>query len=238
VTPTDRDKLLALIRLAGDAPPADPHVATDDDLLTSWRLGDLTPGEEDRFFAHLAACPACRASIVELAELLPETPEPVTVPAAPVMPSRRQRLIRTAGVASAACLVIGLVWALSSTSDSKELARAQQALNEGRLDDVFRRVEGIRPDRLRTDAERAEFHKVYEEAAYRKALAELKAGHYDEAAAHCLSAKAKGVTSSRLTTVYELATADPTDRESVWQKTLPSVDDPELKSVIEAHLKK
>src|SRR5205823_7809330 len=115
VKPRDRDRLLALFKLAADGPPAaGPHVADDDELLTAWRQGELTAAEEDRFFAHLDACPACRRRVAGLAGLFPEpAPAPVAVPSAVARPSRPRRLLLTAVVAVAACLVIGLAWVLS-----------------------------------------------------------------------------------------------------------------------------
>lgn len=203
MTPTDRDKLLALIRLAGDAPPAGPHVADDADLLTAWRLNELTSAEGERFFGHLASCTACRAAVVDLSDVFT-----VSSPAAPHRTSRRRRLWWTAGVAAAACLVIGVTWALSTSSDSDQFARARQEARDGQLDRALKRLSGIRPDRLRTDEERAEFARVYEAAVFRAALADLMAGDNEDAAAHVIAARARGVDSPRLTDLYLLATSD------------------------------
>ena len=54
MTPTERDHMLDLFRHAAGVPAATgAHVADDDELLAAWRMGDLSPAEEDRFYDHL-----------------------------------------------------------------------------------------------------------------------------------------------------------------------------------------
>ncbi|HJZ60096.1 MAG TPA: zf-HC2 domain-containing protein [Gemmataceae bacterium] len=208
---SDRDRVLALFQLAADVPPPDTgHVADDDELLTAWREGNLTPAEEERFFAHLDACPACRKAVVELAQSLP-APETPAVPEG-AKHSGSRRLLWTAAVALAACLVIGIAWALTGSNDPAELARARADLEQGRPEAALERLQNIRPDRLGGDGPRAELAKLREQAAYEAALDDLKAARYDEAARTCRSVREKGVNSARLTNVYLMATADPAER--------------------------
>jgi tetratricopeptide (TPR) repeat protein len=205
VKPEDRDRLLALFQLAAEVPPATSgHVTDDDDLLTTWRQGELTPAEEDRFFAHLDACPACRKRIAELGQL---TPEPdaalVTIPSAVAKPSRPRRLLLTAIVAVAACLVIGLAWVLSPARESARLDQARRDLNDGRPEDAWGRIE-------RLSGERA--GQLQEEAAYKAGLADLQGGRYDETLDWCRKADEKGVRSGRLENLRLMASADPAER--------------------------
>jgi hypothetical protein len=210
VTPTERERILTLFQTAASVPaPLDGPTCDDMELLTAWRQHDLTAAEEERFFAHLDSCPACRRVVVELASVIPTSSQPdaVTTPRAG-KPSRTHRLVWTGIVATAACLVIGLVWSLNQ-GEPDEFARAREDIRSGHPDKPLQYLDALRP---KNDAQRAEWMRLLEQAAYETALPKLTAGQYGEANAVCRSVREKGVSSARMANLELMATAEYADR--------------------------
>ncbi len=201
--PTDRARLLNLFRAAAQlSPPATGHIAQDDVLLTAWRTGDLTDAEESQFFGHLEACKACCQVVIELGSAFP--PEVTSPSSIAVVPATRpRRLLRTALVALAACLVIGLAWSFSGR-ESDQFAEAKRDLDAGRAEDALIKLDAVRP---RNDKDRAKLNQLLEEAAFSAALQDLKLGRYADAANKCLAVREKGVESGRIANVLLLSNA-------------------------------
>src|SRR5437762_553740 len=101
MNPTERDRLLALFGHAAADAPAGPHVADDDELLTAWRLGDLSAAEDARFHEHLAGCAGCRRYVADLAAEPPAEPPPKSFP---------WRTVLTVVASLAACVVLVVGW--------------------------------------------------------------------------------------------------------------------------------
>lgn len=197
----EHDRLLALFaHAAADAPAPGPHVAADDELLTAWRLGDLTPAEETRFHHHLSNCAACRRAVADLAELDREPERERKWP----WPRPPWRSVLGTVVALAACLVLAVGYFVTPSSEARELARAEAELRDGRPDDALARLMKINPDRLKESA-RAERVRLLEQAAYGVVRSDVEAGRFDDAAARYTVASAAGAHSDRLEGLKVLA---------------------------------
>jgi cytochrome c-type biogenesis protein CcmH/NrfG len=199
MNPTERDRLLALFRhAAADGPAAGPHVADDDELLTAWRLGELSPAEDARFHEHLASCAECRKLVAVLAEAFPQTTAEPT-------PSRfGWRSVVGVLAALAACVVLAVGWLGMPSTEAREVAKAEAEFNDGKPDAALARLMRIPPDRLKV-SERQRRQELLERAAYQTIRGDLEAGHYDAAASHYTVASAAGAASSRLDGLKVLA---------------------------------
>lgn len=205
MNPTEREALLAVFRRAAATPaPPEGHVADDPDLLTDWRLGNLSPAEEERFLDHLDACAACRKAVAQL-PAPEETPAPATPTAEPAARSAGfpRAAIWGAVLALAACVMIA-VWVTSPSAESVQLARAADDLKAGRPDAALDRLAKIRADRLDRPT-KGEHDRLLEEAAYQSGRAALEAGRFDAVDAAYAKATTGGTVSGRLENLKLLA---------------------------------
>jgi tetratricopeptide (TPR) repeat protein len=207
----DRDRLLALFgHAAADAPASGPHVADDEELLTAWRLGELSPAEDARFHEHLANCPGCRRYVADLSAAdSPATTGPgveqTTASSAFPTPSRFPwRSVVGVVAALAACVVLAVGWLGVPSTEAREVARAEAEFNEGKPEAALARLMRIPPERL-TAREKARRLELLERAAYQTIRGDLEAGRSDEAAMRHTVASAAGATSDRLNGLKVLA---------------------------------
>lgn len=195
MNPTEHDRLLALFGHAAADIPAGPHVA-DDELLTAWRLGDLSTDEDARFHDHLASCAGCRRLVADLSEA--EAPAAAAVAASGPTPATFPwRSVLGAVAALAACLVVAVVWIGMPSSAAREMAQAEAEYNDGKSDAALARLMRIPSDRL-TAGEREKRSQLLERAAYQSIRDDLEAGRHDDASSRYTVASAAGATSPRL----------------------------------------
>jgi tetratricopeptide (TPR) repeat protein len=206
MNPTERDRLLALFRhAAADGPAAGPHVAEDEELLTAWQLGGMSPAEDARFHEHLAGCAACRRYVAALAAAPPPAAEQTTAtPAGPTPAKFPWRRVLGVVAALAACVLLVVGWLGMPTTEAREVARAEAEFNEGQAGAALARLLRIPPERL-TAKERERRVSLLEQAAYRTMRGGLEAGNFDAAASQHTVVSAVGVHSSRLDGLKVLA---------------------------------
>lgn len=219
MNPSDTDRVLALFRLAADETDSSvagaPARSVDDDrdeLLTAWRLGILSPDEQDRFLALLDSDPDFRRLAGDMVPLHDEPPVPAVTPygaidlrAEPTKSSRWPAPAVWGTVAAlAACLLIALGWVFLPGGAEREFARAERDLRAGNADAAFARLAGVKKDQLPA-ALQAERERLLETAAYRAGRTALEAGRFDDVANTHAAATAAGVSSGRLDNLHVLA---------------------------------
>lgn len=196
MNPTERDRLLALFGHAAADAPAGPHVADDDELLTAWRLGDLSPAEDARLHEHLATCADCRRHVADLA---------ATSPIAEPTPKKSSwRSVIGVVAALAACVVLAVGWFVLPSSAAREVARAETEVNDGKPDAALARLMRVSPDRLPA-AQKEKRQALLERAAYQAVRGDVEAGRFEDATTQYEVASAAGAKSARLDGLRVLA---------------------------------
>jgi hypothetical protein len=164
MTAPERQRLEALFRVTANTQevPEEGHIKDDEELLTCWSLGTLTPGQQAAIVEHLADCPPCRQGVAEMLRagvLAPLGAEPAL---------RARRRVRPlwvlgglAGLAAAACLAFLLLRPAPDGPTANELAAADLAA--GRPREALERLERLGP---RTSNEEVRRTALLRQAAY------------------------------------------------------------------------
>jgi tetratricopeptide (TPR) repeat protein len=199
-----RDKFLRrLFRDAANNQPLapGPHVSDDDELITCWSLGQLSPQQHEAFHKHLSDCPRCRQELAGLVRAgVAQVPEPVegdllpfSIGAKPLAVPRREepRAIRRswtrsmpafAAIAMAASvlfvLTTWLTWSRGSGAN-KIIAQAELDLEQNRPDQAIDKLEPLLSQQLDPQS-RAHVATLVERSAYRLASQDLATGKLDE----------------------------------------------------------
>jgi tetratricopeptide (TPR) repeat protein len=208
------EQLVRLFRAADLAQPVPPgpHPVEDEELLTSWSLGQLSNDEQNQLLEHLAACRTCRQELLAMMEAnvvaappgtANRTEEKQLAPATravlPFRGRRRVRFTQLAFVAAAAILVAAfLFWYRGAGSGpGAELARAEADLQRGQATAALGRLEKLLDGPL-DEALRERGTELLEHAGYEEARGKLVQSQFQETEDVATRLDRHGVRSARV----------------------------------------
>ncbi len=164
------------------------HPVDDDEFLAQLDCHEITREEFERFFTHVLSCSYCLREFVFLVQ------EGVIFSRdRAVVPEIRtgKRLKQWVAIAVAVCMLIGIVllWGMIpgelSSSPARLLARAERAVQAGKIDVALTELERFLSDKGNTLRETnpellGKLQGLFEESAYRKASSGLARSDFSE----------------------------------------------------------
>ncbi len=203
----ENDRVSKIFRMASESQsiPEIGHFTEDEEFLTCWSLGILSPDQQREMIDHLADCPQCRSELAAMLkegvitppeatdEAIPEedaedsaqTPGPTTIPLSSVQPSsqssRRAPVWKTWGsLAAAASILIAAYFIAKSSVSKSPLDDAARQLAQGNALSAFSLVEEYLDQNDNLDASsRTRAEQLYRQAAGKLAPAALADGQFE-----------------------------------------------------------